>query len=227
MSRSLEPLPRLVRELEHHYGAAPAPYPDTPFPLVLWENVAYLASDEKRREAFEQLEAEIGLDPVRILTAPEEVLLGAARGGILAEKTVGKLREVARLALEIDLDAVVQRAPREAKRALRKFPGIGEPGSEKILLFTRRHSFLAPDSNALRVLSRFGLCPDLGSYAKTYSGARELADSQIGDDLDRMIAAHQLLRRLGQELCKRKEPRCESCPVRADCQHARSAGRAG
>lgn len=31
------------------------------------------------------------------------------------------------------------------------------------------------------------------------------------------VAAHQLLRRHGQELCKRSEPRCDVCPLASVC----------
>jgi endonuclease-3 len=59
-----------------------------------------------------------------------------------------------------DLGAALRAAPGKARRALRSFPGIGEPGAEKILLFSGRQARLAPESNGLRVLVRLGLVRD-------------------------------------------------------------------
>ncbi len=223
MTKKIEALPRVIRSLERFFGSQPASLPTDPFQLVLWENVAYLANDVKRREAFAQLADEIGLEPVAILNASKKKLQAVTARGILSERFAEKLREVARIAIgELggDLEAIVQGPVREAKKALRLFPGIGEPGAEKILLLAAGQPFLAPDSNALRVLERLGLCPDQGSYAKTYKAARELAAAQIGDEVDLLKSGHHLLRRLGQEICKNSRPRCEACPLAKSCPTA-------
>ena len=120
-----------------------------------------------------------------------------------------------------DLTEVLDRPLAQAKKALRRFPGIGEPGAEKILLFARRHAFLAPESNGLRVLTRVGLIPEHPTYAKTYAAARDLgaaSELSIGD----LVIAHLLLQRHGQELCRRKEPNCPACPVQTGCAFARA-----
>ncbi len=73
---------------------------------------------------------------------------------------VEKLREAARIALDDfagGLDGIVREPVPNAKKALRKFPGIGEPGAEKVLLFRGRHPTLGPESNALGVLGRLGV----------------------------------------------------------------------
>jgi hypothetical protein len=43
--------------------------------------------------------------------------------------------------------------------------------------------------------------------------------------IDWLIRAHQLLRRHGQELCRRSRPRCAACPLTAQCAYY--AGTAG
>jgi endonuclease-3 len=78
---------------------------------------------------------------------------------------------------------------------------------------------LALDSNGLRVLLRLGFGKEEKSYAKSYRSAREAAQAQLESDFDVLIEAHQLLRRHGQELCKRNEPRCDACPLRKECAY--------
>ncbi len=216
-------LPDVVERLATQHGRAAAPDSRDPFELVLSENVAYLADDERRAEAMEQLRQNVGTTPEDILGAPPERLAAAARQGILPANSVEKLRRCAQIAVEEfggDLRTVLDLPVDPAKRALRRFPGIGEPGAEKILLMCRRHPFLAPDSNGLRVLVRLGLCPADQSYAATYASARDVAREQIGDDLDRLSLARHVLRRHGQATCRRSKPRCEECILRSDCRYA-------
>ena len=190
----------------------------------MWENVAYLADDTRRRAAFEQLRLEVGLTPQAILDAPPRALRRVTSHGILPDRFAAKLRDAARLATAAfggDLRAALRRPPDQAKRALRRFPGIGEPGAEKILLFSGRQPLLAPDSNALRVLQRLGLVPKFKGYAAQYAAARELARRQLGEGIKTVQAAHQLLRLHGRTLCTRSAPACDRCPLAPECPYAR------
>lgn len=210
----------MVTRLARYYGPPPKPFPTGAFEQLLWENVAYLADDAHRTAAFRTLKREVGLTPEKVLHAPLATLRHATSHGILADQFAGKLREVARIALDEfdgDVEAVLDRPLPAARRALRKFPGIGEPGAEKILLFSGRQPLLAPDSNALRVLQRLGLVAAGKRYGASYAAARELAAQELGADTGSMLRAHQLLRRHGQELCTRTVPACPRCPLRTTC----------
>ena len=218
------PLRAVVQTLERHYGRPAAPRRMDPLELILWENVAYLADDKRRAAAFTLLTTQIGSRPEQILAAPLGALRAVTSHGILPDRFAEKLREIARIArdeFDGDLDAVLRLPLAKAKKALRKFPGIGEPGAEKILLFSRRQPLLAPESNGLRVLNRLGISPERKSYAATYVAAREVTAGQIGEDYDALIAAHSLLRRHGQELCRRSDPACGVCPLAGECRFAR------
>ncbi len=228
--RSIPTLHWLLERLAEAYGAPPQTYPTDPFELVLWENVAYLADDAHRREALESLRSTIGTRPEQVLNASRSQLVEVARHGILAEQFASKLRSAAELALrefDGDLHEVLRMPAAAAKRALRKFPGIGDPGAEKILLFTRSKPFLAPDSNALRVLVRFGVCAEGKSYAATYAAARDAAATGLGADFDVLIAARYHLRRHGQEICRRTAPRCPECVARRRCPFPEALAVAG
>jgi len=212
-----------VKALRSHYGP-PEPLPTAdPFELVLWDNVAYLAPPARRREAFELLRSTIGTSPKAILSATRAALEQVTSKGILKSSFAVKLRECAHIALADfggDLKAVVHRPLDEAKRGLRSFPGIGEPGAEKILLFSGRRALLAPDSNALRVLVRLGLVREGSSYARTYAAARA-ATADLSTGVRAVQEAHLLLQQHGQTLCKRSAPLCAACPLERRCAYAR------
>jgi hypothetical protein len=75
----------LVDTLQQHYGA-PAPPPSTdPLELLIWENIAYLASDKRRAEAFSTLKQTIGTRPEQLLAAKHSALAAIGKAGILPD----------------------------------------------------------------------------------------------------------------------------------------------
>ena len=215
-----------VRMLKRHYGP-PAPLPTAdPFALILLENVAYLAAPARRREAFAELERTIGTAPAEILAASPAALQRVTARGILKAAFAAKLRTCARIAIaecDGDVGAAIRKAPDDAARLLRLFPGIGAPGSEKILLFAGHRATLAPESNGLRVLVRLGLVRDAGSYAGTYAASRE-AVWGLSTEPRVMQEAHLLLQQHGRTLCKRRLPLCDECPLARRCAFAYRRG---
>lgn len=220
------PLQQIIRILEKHYGKPHSPATTDPFELVLWENVVYLADDVRREKAFRMLEERVGLDPQKILDAPREVLFEVSgSAGILPDNQVEKLLEIATIARQRfhgDLKRVVRLPLKKATRALRFFPSIGEPGAEKILLFSHSYPVPALESNGMRALLRLGFGKEMKGYAATYRRVREAITPQIKLDCDWLIRMHQLLRSHGQQLCKRSTPLCNDCPLNKMCEFAKS-----
>lgn len=213
----------MLDRLEKAYGR-PSPNPARgPFELVLWENVAYLVSDERRRDAFRALKQRVGTVPRDILAASDDVLHTiAAMGGMHPERRVIVLREIAQRAVkEFDgkLDRVLELPLDQALKALRRFPSIGAPGAEKILLLCGARPLFALESNGLRVLLRLGYGEEEKSYAKTYRAVRDAVEREITKSAPWLVRARELLRRHGQELCKRSAPLCEACPIRESCRY--------
>ncbi len=216
------PLPELVSRLEALYGPPAPPAVTDPFEMVLWENVAYLVDDDRRAQVFARLREEVGLDPEDLLGTPTPVLAGVIRdGGMQPEHRAEKLTKAASTALAVGLDSLrelIRTAPDKARKALQRFPGIGEPGADKILLFSQAKRTLAPDSNALRVLVRLGFGEEDENYGRMYRSASEAVAPHLPEDFPGLIRAHQLLRRHGQEICRRGAPLCEACPLTDGCQ---------
>jgi endonuclease-3 len=161
----------------------------------------------------------VGTWPEQILNAPDAALSG---GGILTELRPARLREIARLTLEEfdgDLDSLRSLPLRQAKRALMRFPSIGEPGAEKILLFARSYAVFGLDSNGVRALTRLGLVREGGSYSATYRSVQSFAAPYLELGVEWLIRGHQLLRQHGQNLCRRTNPQCGRCPLSDICAY--------
>jgi endonuclease III len=214
-------LPRIIDDLESAYGTPPPPPTVDPWEMILRENVVYLAGDGPRDAAFRALKKDVGTKPREILDAPKKDLVRISRlAGILAENSARKVRKAAEIA-ESELGGDVRRAldlpVDKARRALKKFPGIGDPGADKILLFACKQAALALDSNGLRALVRLGFAKEGGPYASTYREAQRHAQESSPRDFAWLIKAHQLLRIHGQRTCKNTRPLCETCVLKKRC----------
>src|SRR5262245_28312994 len=148
MTRHSTKLQSVVARLERYYGDQSQPPSTDPFELILWEQVGYLVDDERRAEAFNLLRKRVGLTPEKILAASEKTLLEIteAGGAIAAQARANRLRGAAVLVLTEfagDLRIVLQEPFMKARKALAQFPAIGEPGAEKILLFTHTYPVMA------------------------------------------------------------------------------------
>jgi endonuclease III len=113
----------------------------------------------------------------------------------------------------------VRRAP-IASAPWRAYPGIGAPGADRIDLFTGSRAVLALDANALRVLTRLGHGDPARSYAASYRQAQTWAGARLPATVPVLQRAYQLLRRHGQDVCRRRDPACERCPIADDCPSA-------
>lgn len=217
------PLQRILATLKKRYGR-PRPHPAgrDPLALIIWEVVAYLADDETRRTTFSALRHRVGLAPRALLRAPLGVLTSICRegGSVQPENRARRLKEIAALVLEEfdgDLSQVLVWNHAKAVTALRRFPSIGEPGAEKILMLCGSHAVLGLDSNALRSLYRLGYGAESRNYTRTYRGSRDAAMAELPARALALAEASLLLRAHGQETCKYTAPRCHECVVTAMC----------
>ena len=219
MNTSKRSFKKIIQKLRSYYGPPLPPKTNDPFELILWEKVAYLVDDVKRERIFDELREKVGLRPSDILNASIDQLDQVTRlGG--PQRHSSQLKECALIAFNEfggDLNAVLKLPVAQSIKALRQFPGIGEPGAEKILLFTGTHPILALDSNGLRVLLRLGFGEEKKNYTGSYRSVREAIADEVKGDCDTLIEAHQLLRQHGKSICKTNKPRCNDCPVNQVC----------
>ncbi len=215
--------PKLIDQLEAHYGRPSPPKTVDPLGLIIYETIAYLVTDQKRDAAFDALRKKVGREPNEIISAPIEKLINITRlGGIHPELRAARLKEIAHIVLndfDGDLRGVLKLPLPCARKALQEFPSIGRPGAEKVLLFTKTYPVMALESNGLRVLLRLGFGQEQKNYSASYASVQEALKEQIGNDCDFLIRAHQLLRRHGKQLCRTSHPACELCPIRLSCAY--------
>ena len=219
--------------LENLYGPQRLAGPTDPYEMIVYVNSGYPAADLPCSRGFEALKREVGLKPENILEAPKTKLTKLMRlGGIVPELRAEKLKETARMAKNEfgkDLLATLKRwmleekkqpgkGIRGAKSVLQKFPVIGEPGAEKILLFSKLAPVAAVPSACVSVAIR--LWGGTGkNYAADYRVAREILSAGLDETFEARQRAYLLLKKHGQEICKRSTPKCEICPLTRQCAY--------
>jgi endonuclease III len=109
----------------------------------------------------------------------------------------------------------------EARRALKKFPGIADPGTDRILLFAGIAHIAAVPSNCRHVLIRVLRGQERENYGANYREAQQAIAAEVPETLDARTRAYLLLKHHGQKICKRTNPKCEECPVSSNCAFLR------
>jgi endonuclease-3 len=216
-------LKQLIASLKKHYGKPATPPAKGPFELVMWENACYLLPDDRRAAVFEGLRKQVGLNPKAIIKADPDTLLAlATMGGMRPKVRVFRWQEIARITLSQfagDLDQILKLPYAQAKKALKQFPNIGDPGAEKILMYCGASSGLPLEWNGLRVLTRVGYGRWQKNYSAAYRSVQEALKSELPRKAEAIAQAHLLLRQHGKELCRDKAPQCHSCPIKERCAY--------
>jgi endonuclease III len=151
----------LVDKLQQHYGV-PSPPPSTDPPeLIIWENIAYLASDKRRAEAFAILKRTIGTRPEQILAAQHSALAAIGKAGILPDVSAEKLLTIAKIAHEefdSDMRVALKKAAPASEKGFGAVPQHRRSGRGKDTL---AHKFLSSDGARLEWIASAmpgGLC---------------------------------------------------------------------
>lgn len=218
----MQPAESILATLEETYGALSPGWPTDPYLFLVWWHCGYPPSEARCTRGWEALQAAVGSSPSQLLgvrTAQLARVLEA--GGMVPELRATRVRSIARTVRKEfagDLRAALERLPLAgARKALKRFPGIGAPGADRILLFAGLAPVAAVPSSCPHVLLRVASGRDGAKYTDSYRGSRQLMEAQVPATLAARRRAYLLLQRHGRELCKAKDPQCGACPVSAAC----------
>lgn len=211
-------------------GKPKPPPPIDPYEMLLHRNCGYPQSDERCDKGFRALKNEIGLAPQKILDAPDAKLREVMRPSVMKpELTAFRLKEIAARVLDEfsgDMRAVLKRPLPEAKKALKKFPTVGDSTADKILLFTRTAPVAAIPANAVHTALRlFGGNPDWvqAKWNAAYRFAQDAVLNAFPGNIDSQLRAYLLLKHHAREICKTSQPLCDQCPVASACPYFRKS----
>ncbi len=213
----------LLNRLEASYGPQEPSWPAEPYAFLIWWHCGYPASDATCSRGWGALNKEVGIEPGQILRATQAKLAHALKaGGMVPEVRAMRLQQIAeRVENEFGGDlrnAFVGRIE-DVRKRLKKFPGIADPGVDRILLFGEVMPVAAVASNCPHVLVRIQLGLERENYSVTYHEAQSLIETEIPKQFHPRMRTYLLLKQHGQTICKRTKPKCEQCPVSAHCAY--------
>src|ERR1017187_4742460 len=219
-------IPELLDKLEKFYGRQEPCWPVDPYEFIVWWQCGYPASDTTCAKGWDKLKREVGIEPDQLLAATTRQVASALKpGGMLPELRAMRVIETAMLVMDRfggDLRAALTGgALTAARKTLKRFPGIADPGADRILLFAGIAPIAAIPSNATQVRARILNRQESAKYAVSYREAQQAIEAEVPKKIDARTRAYLLVKQHGQEICKRAKPKCEQCPVSANCEYFR------
>jgi endonuclease-3 len=204
--------------LAKFYGLLPTP-PSDPFILFVWEVLSPHTTPAKRDAALAALKRSRSLTPDSMWQTPQKKLEQAVvLTGPYLERRVSALRAgVALFRRSPALSAVLRGPMPAARRALKRFPQLGEGGAHRMLLFAADHAVLPVDARVNRVGRRLGYGTASGDFRKSARSVQQAISRELPRNVDSFRRAFLYLSHHGAVTCTEADPHCQVCPLLTDC----------
>lgn len=207
---------RIYQLLLDHYGQPtwrnPLPAIDELVSTILSQNT----NDVNRDRAFGLLRTALPTwEAVR--DAPTDVVINAIRPAGLANQKGPRIQQVLRAITEergsLDLEFLRGMPTEEARAWLTRFNGVGPKTAAIVLQFSLGKPAFPVDTHIYRVTGRLGLRPEKMSVEEAHSHFERILPPET------YYAAHLNLIRHGREVCGARQPRCDKCILRRNCNY--------
>ncbi|HLE54182.1 MAG TPA: endonuclease III [Thermoplasmata archaeon] len=205
---------RTMRILEARY-----PFHDwsrgmTPFEILVSTILSQNTTVANERRGLEGLRARFGnLTPRNLARARVADIAKAIWHAGLARRKAPRIRATAQQLLETregDLEQILALPTGRARDALMALPGVGPKTADVVLTMAADRAVLPVDTHIARIARRWGLVRS-GGYEATRAALEAWTPPEKRKAWHLAIIAH------GRDLCTARNPRCDRCPVQADC----------
>src|SRR5262249_54259079 len=145
-----------------------------------------------------------------LMTSPSRLARALKPGGMVPELRAQRLKQIAQRVQEEfdgDLQSALSRIPlTQARALLKQFPGIADPGADRIILFGGVATLAAVPSSCPEVLIRIDSGRTHETYNHNYREAQQIMEKQVAATFAARTRAYLLLQQHGKQLCKRSSP---------------------
>jgi endonuclease-3 related protein len=174
---------------------------------VLTQNTSWVNVRKSLASLFSHMEREKKkLLPDTILKLEEQILAELVRSSGYYRQKAKKLRILA--------DFFLKSPYPPTREALLGLWGIGPETADSILLYAWGRPCFVIDAYTRRIVSRL---TGRAESELSYTGLRLFFQSSLPEDSGIFGEFHALLVRLGKELCRPRDPRCEECSLKYMC----------
>ncbi|MDO8589543.1 MAG: endonuclease III [Armatimonadota bacterium] len=154
-----------------------------------------------------------------VMEAPVERIAQSIHVGGLSGIKAGRIKQILRRIHEqqgrLELNHLDALPMRQALEYLSGFEGVGPKTAACVLLFSLGKPAMPVDTHVHRVSARVGLIPPAASAEAAHELLREIVPAK------RVYSFHMNLVRLGREICRPREPRCDECVLNRECDFGR------
>ena len=112
-----------------------------------------------------------------------------------------------------DINLLLSKNKAELREELLKFKGVGKETADSIILYAAEKNEFVVDAYTKRLYSRLGNVEENIEY----DDLKKYIITEIPEELKLYQEFHGLIVLLGKNLCKKKNPKCISCPLASKC----------
>ena len=196
----------------------------TPFEVLVSTILSQSTTVANERRGLEGLRRELGsITPERLAVAPTKAIERAIWHSGLARQKAPRIQAVSRVVRDRwggNLDRILGRPPAQARDELMALPGVGPKTADVVLVMAGDRPLFPVDTHIARIAHRWRLGAGVG-----YEAVREALEAWTPPA--KRKPWHLAMIAHGREFCRARNPLCEPCPVRRDCDWYRAGRREG
>ncbi len=197
----------------------------SPFEVLVSTILSQSTTVANERRGLEGLRARFGaITPENLAGARVADIRKAIWHAGLAGQKAPRIHETARQVLGTwkgNLGLLLAHPTERARDGLMALPGVGPKTADVVLAMAADRPVLPVDTHIARIARRWDLV-DRGGYEATRDALERWTPPEKRKAWHLALIAH------GRALCTARDPRCEACPVRRDCDwHLRSGASRG
>lgn len=191
----------------------------TPFEVLVSTVLSQSTTVANERRGLAGLRAAFGaLTPATLAAAPERRIARAIWHAGLSNQKAPRIEGIAGEILRRwggRLDSVLRLPTKEAREALLSLPGVGPKTADVVLTMAAERPTFPVDTHIARIARRWNLVTRDG-YEETRAALEAWTPPRKRKAWHLALIAH------GRELCRARNPRCDACPIRPDCDWYRA-----
>ena len=204
---------KFYQKLYRHFGPQHWWPGETPFEVMVGAILTQNTAWKNVERAIENLKKENALSPEEINKMNIEKLAQLIKPSGFYNLKAKRLKSFIERFME-DFHGDIQGMKKLEKHTLREWllsiPGIGRETADSIILYAIEKPIFVVDAYTRRILSRHGFIKG----DEDYDEIQEIFHRNLPVDTGLFNEYHALIVRLGKEYCRKKNPLCETCPLK-------------
>jgi len=186
----------------------------TAFEVLVSTVLSQSTTVANERRGLEGLRRRFGeVTPERLAAARDDDIAEAIWHAGLARQKAPRIRSLSKSILEAwngHVERILDLPTEAARAALMELPGVGPKTADVVLAMAGGHPTFPVDTHIARIARRWNLGRS-GDYESIRAALERRTPADKRKPWHLAIIAH------GRTLCKARNPRCDECPVRRDC----------